>query len=176
MKYSKLDIKEKVVTRREAEQIVGLSSVAFQHHLRQKNIVPFKENGAGKGKVQLFWREDLKKISEVDNMKKAVLTEEQVQQLAKKCEGMEDVSIIKDFPGRDHITFKNGDFRVEVVIDVNSTKVKAYALVGLSEFGTEETNVTTVEELYSTLRNYEKYFLTGGEATRTMLWIKQMFM
>lgn len=118
-----------------------------------------------------------KLYEEMNLMKKvAVLTDEQVQQLAKKCEGMEDVSITKDFPGRQHITFKNGNFIVKTIIDVNSTKVKAYAWVGQSEFGTEETNVTTVEELYKTVRNYEKYFLTGGEVTRTMLWIKQMFM
>lgn len=117
------------------------------------------------------------KLAEANNMYKvAVLTEEQVQQLAKKCEGMEDVSITKDFPGRQHIIFKNGNFIVKTIIDVNSTKVKACAWVGQSEFGTEETNVTTVEELYKTVRNYEKYFLTGGEVTRTMLWIKQMFM
>ncbi|UBH10063.1 hypothetical protein [Macrococcus armenti] len=176
MTYSKLDIKEQIVTRREAEQIVGLSSVAFQYHLRQKNIVPFKENGAGKGKVQLFWREDLKKISEVDNMKKAVLTDEQVQELAKKCEGMEDVKIYKDVRGNDRIQFRNENFFVETRITADSTEVKAYTQVNTSEFGTEETNVTTVEELYKTVRNYEKYFLTGGEVTRTMLWIKQMFM
>lgn len=47
------------MTRREAENYLGLSNVAFQHHLRTGKIAPCKEYGAGRGKVQLFWKEDL---------------------------------------------------------------------------------------------------------------------
>ncbi|UBH14173.1 hypothetical protein [Macrococcus armenti] len=117
------------------------------------------------------------KLTEASSMYKvAVLTDEQVQELAKKCEGMEDVKIYKDVRGNDRIQFRKENFFVETRITANSTEVKAYTQVNAYEFGTEVTNVTTVEELYSTLRNYEKYFLTGEEVTRTMLWIKQMFM
>lgn len=117
------------------------------------------------------------KLAEVSEMYKvAVLTEEQVKQLAKKCEGMEDVKIYKDVRGNDRIQLRNENFFAETRITTDSTTVKAYTLINQSEFGAEETNVTTVEELYNTLRNYAGYFVTGGEITRTMLWIKQMFM
>lgn len=117
------------------------------------------------------------KLAEANDMYKvAVLTDEQVQQLAKKCEDMEDVNIYKDVRGNDRIQFRNENFFVETRITANSTEIKAYTQVNSYEFGTEVTNVTTVEELYNTVRNYAKFFETGGEVTRTMLWIKQMFM
>lgn len=62
MKMTKEEFLEQLMTRREAESYVGLSSVAFQHHLRQGNISPCKESGNGKGKVQLFWKEDLDEL------------------------------------------------------------------------------------------------------------------
>lgn len=52
----------KIYTRREAENFVGLSNVAFQHHLRTGKIKPCKESGNGKGKVQLFFEDDLKQL------------------------------------------------------------------------------------------------------------------
>lgn len=48
-----------LMTRREAEQYVGLSQMAMQHHLRNDNIKPCKEYGNRNGKVQLFWQNDL---------------------------------------------------------------------------------------------------------------------
>lgn len=65
MKMTKDEFLKQLLTRREAETFVGLSSVAFQHHLREKNIVPCKESGQGKGKVQLFWKKDLEKLKEL---------------------------------------------------------------------------------------------------------------
>jgi len=62
MKMTKEEFLKRIMTRREAENYVGLSNVAFQHHIRQKNIVPCKESGRGKGKVQLFWLDDLKEF------------------------------------------------------------------------------------------------------------------
>lgn len=59
---TKEEFLEQIMTRREAENYTQLSNVAFQHHLRQGNIKPCKEYGAGKGKVQLFWKEDLDKF------------------------------------------------------------------------------------------------------------------
>ena len=59
---TKEEFLKQIMTRREAESYVGLSNVAFQHHLRKGNITPCKEVGHGKGKVQLFWLEDLKKL------------------------------------------------------------------------------------------------------------------
>lgn len=64
MKMTKEEFLERIMTRREAESYVGLSNVAFQHHLRTENIIPCKEYGDGRGKVQLFWKEDLKKLKE----------------------------------------------------------------------------------------------------------------
>lgn len=63
MKMTKDEFLGQLMTRREAENYVGLSNVAFQHHLRQGNIIPCKESGHGKGKVQLFWVEDLKEFA-----------------------------------------------------------------------------------------------------------------
>lgn len=63
MKMTKEEFLERVMTRREAEEYVGLSNVAFQHHIRMGRIKPCKEYGSGKGKVQLFWKDDL------DNLK-----------------------------------------------------------------------------------------------------------
>lgn len=51
-----------ILTRREAEQLAGLTSVAFQYHLRQNNIKPDKEVGKGKGRTQLFWRSSIEKF------------------------------------------------------------------------------------------------------------------
>ena len=62
MKMTKEEFLKQIMTRREAERYVGLSNVAFQHHLRQRNITPCKESGRGKGKVQLFWLDDLKEF------------------------------------------------------------------------------------------------------------------
>lgn len=62
MKMTKEEFLEKIMTRREAESYVGLSNVAFQHHLREGNIKPCKEYGLGRGKVQLFWKDDLDKL------------------------------------------------------------------------------------------------------------------
>lgn len=59
MKMTKEEFLEKLMTRREAEEYVGLSNVAFQHHLRTGRIAPCKEYGYGRGKVQLFWKPDL---------------------------------------------------------------------------------------------------------------------
>lgn len=59
MKMTKKEFLKQIMTRREAERYVGLSNVAFQHHIREGRIVPCKEYGNGKGKVQLFWRDDL---------------------------------------------------------------------------------------------------------------------
>lgn len=59
MKMTKEEFLERIMTRREAESYLGLSNVAFQHHLRQGRIVPCKEYGTGRGKVQLFWVDDL---------------------------------------------------------------------------------------------------------------------
>lgn len=130
------------------------------------------------GGLTLATSEKLCKLyEEMNSMKKlAVLTGEQVQKLAKKCDSMEDVKVFKDVLGNDRIQFRNENFFVETRITADSTTVKAYTLVNTSEFGAEETNVTTVEELYNSLRNYAGYFVVGGEVTRTMLWIKQMFM
>lgn len=58
-KMTKEEFLERLMTRREAEEYVGLSNVAFQHHLRTGKIEPCKEYGHGRGKVQLFWRDDL---------------------------------------------------------------------------------------------------------------------
>ena len=62
MKMTKEEFLNLIMTRREAESYVGLSNVAFQHHLRNSNIMPCKEYGNGRGKVQLFWRDDLDKL------------------------------------------------------------------------------------------------------------------
>lgn len=64
MEMTKEEFLEQIMTRREAESYVGLSNVAFQHHLRNKNILPCKEVGAGRGKVQLFWKKDLNNLKE----------------------------------------------------------------------------------------------------------------
>lgn len=52
---------EQVITRREAEKLLGLGTSAFQHHIRTGRITPFKESGEGSGKIQLFWADDLLK-------------------------------------------------------------------------------------------------------------------
>ena len=62
MKMTKEEFLNEIMTRREAEQYVGLTSVAFQYHLREGKIKPCKEYGTGRGKVQLFWKSDLKKL------------------------------------------------------------------------------------------------------------------
>lgn len=62
LKMTKEEFLGQIMTRREAENYVGLSSVAFQHHLRTGRIMPCKEHGEGKGKVQLFWINDLNKL------------------------------------------------------------------------------------------------------------------
>lgn len=62
MKMTKEEFLRKLYIRRDAETYVGLSSAAFQHHLRTGRIKPAKVSGAGKGKVQLFWEDDLKKL------------------------------------------------------------------------------------------------------------------
>jgi len=62
MKMTKEEFLKQIMTRREAESYVGLSNVAFQHHIRQGNVAPCKESGRGKGKVQLFWLDDLKEF------------------------------------------------------------------------------------------------------------------
>jgi len=51
-----------ILTRREAEQLTGLSASAFQHHLKQGNIIPCKDVGKGTGRLMLFWKDDLEKI------------------------------------------------------------------------------------------------------------------
>ena len=61
---TKEEFLERLMIRREAEEYVGLSTVAFQHHLRIGRITPCKEYGRGSGKVQLFWKDEL------DNLKK----------------------------------------------------------------------------------------------------------
>jgi len=65
MKMTKEEFLEKLFTRREAEHYLQISQVAFQHHLRQKNIKPCKEYGRGNAKVQLFWLDDLKKLEKI---------------------------------------------------------------------------------------------------------------
>lgn len=65
MKMTKEEFLEQLLTRREAESYVGLSNIAFQHHLREGNIKPCKEAGRGNGKVQLFWKKDLEKLKEI---------------------------------------------------------------------------------------------------------------
>ena len=62
MKMTKEEFLNELMTRREAEKYVDLSSVAFQYHLREKNIIPCKVVGEGRGKVQLFWKDDLKNL------------------------------------------------------------------------------------------------------------------
>ena len=62
-KEQKEQLLKELMTRREAEQFLGITSVAFQHHLRVGRIKPCKEYGHGSGKVQLFWKDDL------DNLK-----------------------------------------------------------------------------------------------------------
>lgn len=61
---TKEEFLEQIMTRRESEQYLGLSSVAFQHHLRNGNIKPCKDFGQGRGKVQLFWKDDLNKLKD----------------------------------------------------------------------------------------------------------------
>ncbi len=62
MEMTKEEFLNQIMTRREAEGYVGLSNVAFQYHLRNENIVPCKEFGDGRGKVQLFWKDDLNEL------------------------------------------------------------------------------------------------------------------
>lgn len=64
MKMSKEEFLNQLLTRREAEQFVNLSTLAFQHHLRAQNILPCKVGGSGSGKVQLFWKSDLNELKE----------------------------------------------------------------------------------------------------------------
>lgn len=57
-----MDIKiivENVLTRREAESILNITTTNMQYHLRAGNIKPIKEVGMGKGKIQLFWKPSL---------------------------------------------------------------------------------------------------------------------
>lgn len=58
-RMTKKEFLERLMTRREAESYLSLSNVALQHHLRTGRISPCKEYGSGRGKVQLFWKEDL---------------------------------------------------------------------------------------------------------------------
>ncbi len=62
MKMTKEEFLKNLFTRREAEQYIELSQVAFQHHLRNGNINPCKEHGRGNAKVQLFWKDDLDEL------------------------------------------------------------------------------------------------------------------
>lgn len=62
MKMTKEEFLEQLMTRREAEQYLQLSQVAFQYHLKSENIKPCKEYGRGNAKVQLFWLDDLKEL------------------------------------------------------------------------------------------------------------------
>ena len=64
-KMTRDEFLKKIYTRREAEQFLRMSSVAFQHHLRVGNIKPIKEFGRGNGKVQLFWEDDLKNLKKI---------------------------------------------------------------------------------------------------------------
>ncbi|MBC9875541.1 hypothetical protein [Macrococcoides bohemicum] len=50
---------ENVLTRREAEKILNITTTNMQYHLRAGNIKPIKEVGMGKGKIQLFWKPSL---------------------------------------------------------------------------------------------------------------------
>jgi hypothetical protein len=59
---NKQEFLQQILTRREAEQLAGLTTMAFQHHLKQGNIKPAKEAGKGTGKIQLFWKDDVLKI------------------------------------------------------------------------------------------------------------------
>lgn len=68
MKYTKEEAIENILTRREAENFLNLSNVALQYHLRKGNIIPTKTVGAGRGSVQLFWKNDLIKFKEGGNM------------------------------------------------------------------------------------------------------------
>lgn len=65
MKMTKEYFLSQLMTRREAESFLDLSSMAFQYHLRVGNIKPCKESGHGKGKVQLFWLDDLKNLEKI---------------------------------------------------------------------------------------------------------------
>ena len=64
-KMTRDEFLKKIYTRREAEQFLQMSSIAFQYHLRVGNIKPAKESGRGNGKVQLFWEDDLKKLKKI---------------------------------------------------------------------------------------------------------------
>lgn len=59
MKFTKQEFLKKIMLRREAENYLGLTQAAMQYHISNGNIVPCKEYGTGKGKVQLFWQDDL---------------------------------------------------------------------------------------------------------------------
>ena len=58
-------IRDNVLTRREAEKFLNLSSSALQYHLREGNIKPFKTHGEGRGAVQLFLKDDLIKYQKM---------------------------------------------------------------------------------------------------------------
>jgi len=64
MKMTKEEFLSKLCTRREAENELGMTSAALQHHLRSGRIKPCKEYGVGKGKVQLFWIDDINKLKQ----------------------------------------------------------------------------------------------------------------
>lgn len=67
MKMTKEEFLKQLMTRREAEHYLQISSVAFQHHLRSENIIPCKEYGRGNSKVQLFWVDDLDELKKILN-------------------------------------------------------------------------------------------------------------
>lgn len=56
---NKRELLNQILFRREAEELAEMTSQAFQHHLTKGHIIPAKEYGSGKGKNQLFWREDV---------------------------------------------------------------------------------------------------------------------
>ena len=52
MKMTKDEFLKNIYTRREAEQYLTLDKMAFQHHIKNGNIVPCKEYGDRNAKVQ----------------------------------------------------------------------------------------------------------------------------
>lgn len=61
-KMKREELLKQLLFRRQAEELAEMSRHAFQYHLDKGNIKPCKEDGVGRGKTQLFWREDVENL------------------------------------------------------------------------------------------------------------------
>ncbi|MBP3038052.1 hypothetical protein J9303_00835 [Bacillaceae bacterium Marseille-Q3522] len=114
-----------ILTRREAEQLIGTSSQNFtKTYLKTGRLKPVKEHGNGPGKVQLFWKGDILKMQFIKELEELKGKEVTLLDLDNALQPAAESTSIFEYGKTDWENWKDGNkaafsYKIEEDADIN---------------------------------------------------------